>query len=530
MLTGCLMQNQKNIENSNDRTINIDRKLSDEKYKTIFESINAAAFITNLDGKIAEANLKSCDLLGFGYDDFNNMDIEKIFPEGVEWSQIFDEIKSKGGMEFEAHVIRKNGAKFPVAIDTSLFTLDKKPSMLMLVWDITDRKLREVQLRESEQRYRCIFDNSAVAIMLTDDRERIVSWNKYTENLLNMGEDELLNKPVAMLYPPDEWKKIRSERVREKGMQHHLETRMYKKDETLIDVDISISVLKDDNGVICGSIGVIKDVTEQKKAENLIKESEEKFRGLFECSTDGMLVLDARGEIKDANTKALDIFKVSKEEMIGNNFLSMGLLTPKSLSIVVNQFQELLSKKIAISQETEVIDKQGKIIEAELSSFFLVKQYNEVDNFVLSIRDISDRKNFEMKLSKEHSLLQTLMDSIPDSIYFKDDQNRFIKVNKAKAAHNNVKPEEMIGKTDFDFLSHEQAQKAHDDDKEVLETGKFIINKIEKLTMQNGSERWVSVTKIPRFDHDGNIIGTMGISRDITEWKKLEEIYKKEMN
>jgi len=67
-----------------------------------------------------------------------------------------------------------------------------------------------------------------------------------------------------------------------------------------------------------------------------------------------------------------------------------------------------------------------------------------------------------------------------------------------------------------------------EDDEEVLKTGKFIINKIEKLTNADGSQRWVSVTKIPRFDHEGNIIGTMGISRDVTEWKRLEELHKSE--
>ena len=243
-----------------------------------------------------------------------------------------------------------------------------------------------------------------------------------------------------------------------------------------------------------------------------------------------MLVLDPRGEILDVNNKAQEFFGKSKKEFLGKNFLSMGLLTPKSLSIVVNQFQDLLSKKIATSQETEVIDKNGEMLNVELSSFFLVKKANEVDNFVLLIRDITDRKQAEIKLAREHTLLQTLMDSIPDSIYFKDEENKFIKVNKAKAAHCNVKPEEMIGKTDFDFLSEEEAKAAFNDDDEVLKTGKFIINKVEKLTNLEGSEKWVSVTKIPRFDPEGNIIGTMGISRDITELKKLEEMYNKELS
>ncbi|MGF3553966.1 MAG: PAS domain-containing protein, partial [Thermoplasmatota archaeon] len=139
-----------------------------------------------------------------------------------------------------------------------------------------------------------------------------------------------------------------------------------------------------------------------------------------------------------------------------------------------------------------------------------------------------DRKQAEIKLAKEHELLQTLMDNIPDSIYFKDEKNRFIMVNKAKASHSNVTPQEMIGKTDFDFLPYDEAQKAFEDDEEIIKTGKFLINKIEKITNKDGTQRWLSVTKIPRFDSEGNIIGTMGISRDITELKRLEEFYKKE--
>jgi len=503
-------------------------KFMDDRYKTLFESVNAAAFLIDITGEILESNTKSSWLFGYDWDELIKMNISKIFPESVDWPQLAEEIMSKGGMNFESENVRKDGTCFPVSVSTSLFKRDKKPVMLALIWDITERKNAEEKLRASEERYRCIFDNSAVAIMLTDERERVVSWNKYTETLLEMGEDELRNKPVAMFYPPDEWKKIRVENIREKGTQQNLETKMYKKNNELIDIDLSLSVFKNDAGEIIGSIGVIKDITERKQAEKKMKESEEKYEGLFESTTDGMLVLDARGEILDVNDRALELFGLKEENMIGSNFLSMGLLTPKSLSIIVNQFQELLAQKIAASQETEIIDQEGQVLAVELSSFFLVKKENEVDNFVLVIRDIRDRKQAEIKLAHEHKLLQTLMDSISDSIYFKDDENKFIMVNKAKAAHSNVKPEEMIGKTDFDFLPEDQARKAFEDDEEVLRTGKFIIDKIEKLTGIDGNERWVSVTKIPRFDTEGNIVGTMGISRDVTKWKKLEEMYTKE--
>jgi len=497
-------------------------KYLDEKYKTLFECVNAAAFLTEIDGKILEANQKSCELYNHNWDSLINMNISNIFPESAEWVQLKEEILSKGGMNFESINIKKDGIQFPVSISISLFKMEGKPVMLALIWDITERKEAEEKLRCSEERYRCIFDNSAVAIMLTDERERIVSWNKFTETLLEMNEEELKNKSVSMLYPPNEWTKIRLENIRDKGGQHHLETKIFKKNGELIDIDISLSVFKNNSGEITGSIGVIKDITERKKAEKKLKESEEKYEGLFEYTTDGMIVLDARGEIQDVNKRALDLLGLNEEQTIGNNFLSMGFLTPKSLSIFVNQFQELLSKKIATTNETEITNSNGKIIAVELSSFFLVKKENEIDNFVLVIRDISDRKQTEIKLAREHELLQTLMDSIPDSIYFKDEENKFVMVNKAKAARSNVKPEDMIGKTDFDFLPEEEARKVYNDDGEVMKTGKFIINKVEKLTSVDGNEKWVSVTKFPRFDNEGNIIGSMGISRDITELKKLE--------
>jgi PAS domain S-box-containing protein len=382
---------------------NTDLSSQDGRYQTLFQQVNAAAFMMKLDGKILEANQKSCELYDYTWDELTKMTLKEIFPDNYDWSQIVEEVSSMGGKNFESENIKKDGTVFPVDISTSLFTLDGKPVMLALIWDITERKKAEEQLRESEERY----------------------------------------------------------------------------------------------------------------------------QGLFQSTTDGMLVLDARGQILDVNGKAIELFGFNEERIKGENFLSMGLLTPKALSIVVKQFQELLSHMKSTTEETEIVDKNGKILYAEISSFFLVKKEDEIDNFVLVIRDISDRKQAETKLAREHELLQTLMDSIPDSVYFKDEENKFIMVNKAKASHSNVKPEDMIGKTDFDFLPTDQAQKASADDEEIMRTGKFIINKMEKIDNSDGTERWLSVTKIPRFDKEGNIIGTMGISRDITELKKLE-MYKKE--
>ena len=135
----------------------------------------------------------------------------------------------------------------------------------------------------------------------------------------------------------------------------------------------------------------------------------------------------------------------------------------------------------------------------------------------------SERKQMEEALTQERNLLQALIDNIPDAIYFKDDKNRFIGVNKAKAELSGTTPENMMGKTDFDFFPQEQAKEAFADDSRVMESNRPMVSKIEKITHADGTEHWFSVTKIPRHNEKGEVIGTMGISRDITTRKQQEK-------
>ncbi len=126
-------------------------------------------------------------------------------------------------------------------------------------------------------------------------------------------------------------------------------------------------------------------------------------------------------------------------------------------------------------------------------------------------------------LNYETYLLQTLLENVPDKIYFKDQESRFIRVGKALADRFKLPPEEVIGKWDFDFFDEAYARQAYEDEQAVLRTSQPIFGKIEQEIWPDGSNTWALTTRLPLRDSDGQVIGTFGISRDVTELKAAEE-------
>ncbi len=140
-------------------------------------------------------------------------------------------------------------------------------------------------------------------------------------------------------------------------------------------------------------------------------------------------------------------------------------------------------------------------------------------------QELAERRRMERALAHERDLLHALMDNIPDAIYFKDVDSRFVRINKAQAQTLGIDdPEAVVGKTDFDFpFTLEHAQDAYADEQRIVETGRPLIDKIESIQRADGKSRWVSTTKVPLIDRDGQVGGTIGITRDITERKLGEE-------
>jgi PAS domain S-box-containing protein len=135
------------------------------------------------------------------------------------------------------------------------------------------------------------------------------------------------------------------------------------------------------------------------------------------------------------------------------------------------------------------------------------------------------------ELAHEQFLLRTLLDNVPDSIYFKDLQGRFLRSSRAQSKRFGLSdPAQAIGKTDFDFFSPEHAKEAATDEQQIIQTGQPLISVEENSPLADGTERWVSTSKLPLRDARGDIVGTFGISREITERKQAEQALAKERN
>jgi two-component system sensor histidine kinase/response regulator len=399
---------KEHCRNEEKRTI-IELVSAQEKYETIFENYSVAITLADTEERIVSWNKYTEELLNMQENDLFMKPVSSLYPPD-EWQKIRKEnIRQKGiRYRIETKMFRKNVGPFDVDISLCILKGFKGEIVgsVAIITDITELKKTEKELKESEKKYRTIFDNSAVAITLTDENEKIISWNKYTETLLGMNKDDLYLRPVQDLYPVAEWQKIRSQDVRQKGMQHHLETKIIRKNNDPIDVDLSLSVLKNHEDKVIGSIGVIKDITDQKRMEKTLEESEKKFKLLYEKAPVPYHTLSPTGLITDVNEKWCQTLGYMKEEVIGKSifdFVSEDERTNAQESFA----QKIVNgKSYTGGHEREYRTKAGEKRLFVIHDFLLFDKDSRVVSVYTTMEDITENKIAEQTLKEKINELE----------------------------------------------------------------------------------------------------------------------------
>jgi PAS domain S-box-containing protein len=155
----------------------------------------------------------------------------------------------------------------------------------------------------------------------------------------------------------------------------------------------------------------------------------------------------------------------------------------------------------------------------------LKDNHDTVTGFVCISSDITDRKHAEEALERERNLLRTLIDNLPDMIFFKDTKGKYVLSNRPHMRSIGAdRVEDVVGKTTFDFNPVEMAKQYQDDEMSIVQTGEALYDREEiALHRDTGEKRWHLTSKIPLIDSGGNVSGIVGIARDITEQKMAQE-------
>ena len=496
----------------------------EEKYKTIFENYAIAIILADNKERIVSWNKYTEKLLNMSQSDLYLRSVKLLYPPD-EWKKIRAENVRQKGIKYrmETRMIRKNEGSFDVELSLCILRgkEGKTVGSVGIIKDITKLKETERELKKSEERYRTIFENSAVAITLTDENERIISWNKCTEDLLGFSKEDLHLKPVKSLYPPEEWQNIRTKNIRKKGLQHHLETKMVKKNNEIIDVNLSLSVLKNHDGKVIGSIGVTRDITEHKQIERSLEKSEEKFKQLYERAPLPYHTLSPDGIITDVNKKWCQALGYSKENILGKSIFDF--IIENEREDAKSSFEKKIQDKKAYTggHERKYITKDEKEKIFVIHDFFSYDKDNKVASIQTIMEDITERKQAEELLKKSEDKFRNLAEYSPNMIFIN---------KKGKVVYANKKCEEVMGykreefySPDFDFMNLIAPES-----KDMIKTsfnlhmnGEEIDPYEYKLISKDGKKiEALITTKLINYEEDNAILG---IVTNIAKQKKTEE-------
>ncbi|MCD6334006.1 MAG: PAS domain S-box protein, partial [Candidatus Latescibacteria bacterium] len=357
---------------------------------------------------------------------------------------------------------------------------------------------------------------NAPIIVWNPDRQ-ITIFNEAFEKMSGRSEAEMTGQPLNVLFPEDS-RSDSLKKIEEASKGEHWKTEeipiLRRNGEIRIALWNSANIYGEDGKTLIATVAQGQDITEHKQADEALRESEEKYRNLVERANDGIAILQ-NGNLRYVNPALEAMSGYTAEELIGTRFTDH--VHPDELPKVVDRYnRRMTGEAVPEIYETAILHRDGRRIDAELNAGLCTYQGKPAD--LVLIRDTTERKQVEEELQR----YKLMVESSNDAMFIKDLESRYVLVNrKVLELFGGISAEEIIGKNDTEIMSLEDAQCNIKDDREVFKTDE-IKDFLKKNTIA-GEDYWLHATKIPLRDDKGKVIGLIGIARDITERKHLEE-------
>ena len=373
-----------------------------DKLKNIFDSVNDGIIIADIKTKkFYTGNKAICRMLGYSLDEIKNLSVLDIHRK-KDLPYVLNQFKLQSMEELEIAkdlpVKRKDGSIFYADVNSSIVIIGGKSYIMGIFRDITERKRAEEALEEEKERYSQLFEQSNDAIFLLDFNGKIFGVNRRAEELAGYREKELLKMDIPQICPEQKHAKFGA--MFKQGPERggvRLESQLLTKGKDLRDIEVTAKVIKLKGFSFVQSI--IRDITEQRKVEQLLKESEEKYEKLFEKTGDAIFIADPEtGIIVDCNLAASKLVGREKSEIIGKH--QRILHPPEEIKRGFSRtFKQHLAEKEGQILEAKVITKRGNIKNVEIRANLI--EYGGKKKLQAIFRDITEKRRAEEKLIKQ---------------------------------------------------------------------------------------------------------------------------------
>jgi diguanylate cyclase (GGDEF)-like protein/PAS domain S-box-containing protein len=435
-------------------------------------------------------------------------------------------LKGKSSDAYEYKFTRKNGEVLWVLERITSITYKGDRAVLASFMDITERKKMEETISQSEERYRTILDEMEDAYFEVDLAGNFIFLNDAICRLMKYPREELLGKSFRIHVDKDDIPILYNAfgRIYSTGNpERNICYKAVRKDGTTRYAEIAGFPLQNQKGEMIGFRGIGRDITERRQMEEALRQSEERYRTIIEEMDEWYFETDLPGNINFFNDIFANVLGYSPKDLSGLNFQSF--IKKEESELVQTLFKQVLKTGKPVKNfPYEFIRTDGTVTSAEFSIFPKLDKEGKVCGLRGVGHDITELKQAEEALSVEQSVLRTVIDNLPDPIYSKDTACRKTMANLADLHNLGAKSEaDVLGKDDFDFFPKEIAEKFFADDQVVIQTGTPVINREEYFFDKKEQKQWLLTSKLPLRDKDGQIIGLVGIGRDITERKRAEE-------